>query len=431
MNRFLLTAIVTLLFLSGCVKWDKPDDTFTSQTYLEMKNSFNDFSISLLSNYPGSIGSLDSRCNMAFFPLGIENLFGMVINGADGKLRDRFSTPLHLEDFSVSQINEFSRRLSDSLSNSCEIANSFWVDSKCKINDSFIQSCRQMLSMHLFADREFNSIDLAKDVSTWINNNTNGIFFLYDPAHSNSEWAESMLSVSIFANPYTRLYFANAACLKSNWDVAVEDYGRGSFLSAKNNNLDVNYLSLNGNFSMYEDEQTRAVTVPMNQGAASLILFLPTDPSQNIVSCFKHLNKEIIDKWVRRGSPADLQLIIPKFEFGSKWECISGFSFDRLQKSVYLKNVTNDTYLALDYWRSYSNVKLNNSGIQASFLTHTQEGMSFEYKSEYVSVDQALRHIAKSTDSVDAQFLFNCPFGFVLIDNTTGCIIIEGRYSGE
>ncbi len=431
MNRFLLTAIVTLLFLSGCVKWDKPDDTFTSQTYLEMKNSFNDFSISLLSNYPGSIGSLDSRCNMAFFPLGIENLFGMVINGADGKLRDRFSTPLHLEDFSVSQINEFSRRLSDSLSNSCEIANSFWVDSKCKINDSFIQSCRQMLSMHLFADREFNSIDLAKDVSTWINNNTNGIFFLYDPAHSNSEWAESMLSVSIFANPYTRLYFANAAYLKSNWDVAVEDYGRGSFLSAKNNNLDVNYLSLNGNYSMYEDEQTRAVTVPMNQGAASLILFLPTDSSQNIVSCFKHLNKDIIDKWVRRGSPADLQLIIPKFEFGSKWECISGFSFDRSQKSVYLKNVTNDTYLALDYWRSYSNVKLDNSGIQASFLTHTQEGMSFEYKSENVSVDQALKHIAKSTDSVDAQFLFNRPFGFVLIDNTTGCIIIEGRYSGE
>ncbi len=211
----------------------------------------------------------------------------------------------------------------------------------------------------------------------------------------------------------TRLVLANAIYFKAGWLFPFDAAGTkdGPFHRLRGSDVQVPMMSLDQEMRYAEIDGAQAVELPYAGGQASMLVIVPDQG--NFASFEAGLSAAALDSTVHLLEPAQVQLSLPKFDFGSEFS-LSGalqamgmplaFSgqadFSGMnahgERDLYIKDVVHK-----------ANITVDEQGTEAAAATAVVMASSAPSKQVALKIDR--------------------PFIFLIRDDVTGLILFAGR----
>lgn len=350
-------------------------------------------------------GATKEESNVFISPLSISYALNMATHGAAGETKSQLIETLKAKDFSLNQINEYSKDLSEALRNadpstSLLLANSVWSAPGFMVKDQFIATNKTYYDAEV-STIDFTSPDALSIINGWCAEKTN------------NRIPEALDQI----NPLTVMMLINTLYFKSGW---LEQYKfdkefttTEDFYSENNGTQQVDMMQNTDSYPYASDENASYLAIPFGNKAYSMVFALPHE-NKTINDLINNLNE---DTWKTYSalSYRYVSLRLPRF----KTEC----SY-RLEK-----NILPSMGLTLPFTTSadFSNISTTKTFI--STIIHKTFVEVNEDGAEAAAVTIVISDVECSGDEppIPLDFRINKPFVFAIQENSTGLILFMGK----
>ncbi|WP_071145341.1 serpin family protein [Bacteroides ihuae] len=208
-----------------------------------------------------------SNGNVLVSPLSVNMALSMTWNGADGTTKNEMQQMLGNEGYTPSQINEYSRSLSEALltvdpTTELLIANSIWTAKDLPLEKSFIEVNQNNYNATV-EEVDFSSPATLEKINTWCSEKTKGkIPKALDKVTSDTKFA-----------------LINALYFKGKWRSKFDAKNTvdALFANADGKRPIVKMMIQESHFGYSDNENWRCLSLPYGNNAFSMVILLPNN----------------------------------------------------------------------------------------------------------------------------------------------------------
>lgn len=400
---YLLTAVT--LFGTGCENSgaDTPDtprrDIVLSTKAAEINRSTQHFSFRFFQEIAKS-----KESNFCISPLSASLCMGMQLNGADGETYDEMQKTLGYDGYTREEINDYARTMQAELpeldaKTLFSSANSLWFREGFPILPGFIQVNKE------YYQAEVRTVpftpDILQQINQWCSDYTAGRI-----PKIIEELPQNAVSVQMNA-----LYF------KGIWatEFKKEDTMDKDFHFADGSTRALPTMHQTTSLSYYADNEIRIVDLPYGNGAFSMLLFCPADPtSTTIDAVLDGLTKEKWDQWIDGLQRRPVALSLPRFKMEYEKDLVAAFKAMGTRQVFQLEEANlsrlSPEPMALGVLKQKTFIEVDEKGTEAAAVT--------------VSIDFTT---AVGPGQTPLDLSFDHPFGFVIKEKSTNILLFAGK----
>ena len=419
-SRFSFVVVVLTLFCVSCSRdgfeedYPVPELSITKVALSEEQQGYmtagNQFSLDLMNLlYKGN--------NLVVSPLSVQMALGMSLNGADGSTAEEIIGTLGYGTDKEKDINEYCKSLLEQLpsldkSVKLKIMDAVVVDSGYSLKDSYKNSLRK----YYYAPAESYSLrspEALDRINDWAKRNTEGQI---DPFLDN-------LPDNVAALVLNSVYF------KARWQYSIFEYESSEnreFLLENGTTTELSFLRTHAELGYADTDDLQILELPYADGAFSMYILLPMDPSAG--SCQKllaSLTEKSLKALTRSVAKQYVSVFLPEFDvttslgFKETLQAMGinkAFDADEADFSR-MHNKTHQTgNLYIHDVLQKTRIKVTKRGTEAASATAIEYGDPTD-----AMFDDTGALI------VDA----NHPFIFCIAEKNTGVILFEGVFAAR
>jgi serpin B len=342
-----------------------------------------------------------STDNVFISPLSVSMALNMTANGAQGATKDEILTALRAGDYSMDDVNEYSRSLRTALmevdpSTEFAVANSIWYRQGFPVKAPFIDVNRTNYDAEV-REIDFSSPAAVTQINGWCARNTK----------------DKITEIIDGIDDDVVMYLINAVYFKGIWvskfdkkETKKEDFHLPDGTVRK-----VDMMRQQASFNYTTDENAGYLELPYGNQAFSMIVILPHE-GKTTDDVTAQLNSERWNGCMERLSSWDVNLRLPRF----KAECKYSLEKDILPD---MGMTTPFTQLA-DFSGISDRATLISSVIHKTYVDVDEEG------TEAAAVT-AVKMVFTSVSPGPIVFTVDKPFLFAIRERSTGVILFMGR----
>lgn len=268
MKNFLKLMLVSpLLWAMSCSSDDSKPKEVPDAEPIVLKSDFdskmntnNLFAINL---FKTAVEKSDG--NVLVSPLSVNMALSMTWNGADGTTKSEMQQMLGNEGYTPSEINEYSKSLSEALlkldpTTELLIANSIWTAKDLPLEKSFIEVNQSNYNATV-EEVDFSSPTTLERINTWCSEKTKG------------KIPKALDQLS----PDAKFALVNALYFKGKWreKFDVKNTTDALFTNADGKRPIVKMMIQESHFGYIDDENWRCLSLPYGNKAFSMVILLP------------------------------------------------------------------------------------------------------------------------------------------------------------
>lgn len=352
-----LVLLFALLMVSSCTDEQEQPDPINIDTQ-EVLDAHLDFGLDIFTSI-ASQSAYDDE-NLVMSPLSIQAALYMTLAGAEGNTESEMAQLLALGDITPNDHNLAYQQLEQLLSESSDntnlsLSNAMFYDiEKIQPADDFVDQLNGFYDAQI-SSQDFTDANTVDNINAWVEQATEGRI-------------EKVLE-SI--DPMEAMFIINALFMKGDWqkgfnpDLTTDrpfTYPDGQVKNVPTMSADDYYL-------YYQGQNYTAVDLPLKDSLFSATFILPGNqtPQQLLGNLFSNNNLQtaLTDIYEGFSDPQRIQLMLPKFETGSKLKLkdllismgmLDAFDMNDANFSdigsasgnIFLTRVLHDTYLKVD-----------------------------------------------------------------------------------
>ena len=347
--------------------------------------------------------------NWAVSPLSLNEVLGMLANGAKDDTYTEILNIMGCGDISLEEINAAYAKLSNALPKidrtkvNIGLANSLWLDEGFTVREDFLKMNRETYNAEVFT-RALSTQKTLEEINQWCSNKTNGLIL---------EMMEAPF------DPSTKISVINALYFKGEWTEKFDkaETKTESFNNDGNTQTQVSMMHIGDEFRYMKRENYSMVELLYGKGHFGLALLLP-DENVSLDECLNKLNYEewtenVDDSMCLGFGYVDIKLPHMKQECCTEFDSIlkrMGMTTAFEPEKADFSNMVTGGNINIDYIKQKINIQWDEEGTKAAAVT--QSGDVYGYSSPY------------RKGWVD--FHVDRPFAYFIRETQTGVILFMG-----
>ncbi len=346
---------------------------------------------------------LSEEPNVFLSPLSMSMALGMTLNGAKGNTLEEMKDALEATDYTMEEINEYSKSLREALvavdpSTTLSIANSIWLHNDLNVEDAFITVNQQHYDAAI-ETLDFNDPSSLERINNWVSDKTNN----------------KIPKIIDELSEEAKICLVNAIYFKGVWrsDFDKNDTKKEDFYTEENVSMGkVDMMRQTSHYGYSDDENCRYLEMAYGNWAYNMIVMLPNE-GKTLNDVIMNLDSETWDNaMIMNAYEVNLQL--PRFsaecehemhesvlpEMGMKLPFSNDADFSGItgDKSLKISRVIHKTY-----------IDVNEEGSEAAASTGVVGGTGSPPPGTVID------------------YVVNRPFAFAIRENSTGVILFIGK----
>jgi serine protease inhibitor len=224
-------------------------------------SSDNSFGLKLFSR----INTTEQNKNVFISPFSVSMALGMALNGADGSTLDSMKQVLEHSGFTMQEINESYKNISEILIHldskvAFQIANSIWYRNEFSVMPAFLNNCKDYFDAEA-ASLDFNSPSAVQTINGWVNSKTNG----------------KILKILDQIPPQTVMYLINAIYFKGAWTYQFDPVNTmdAIFTTSTGSNVTCKMMNLKTVYEYRATSNAQIIDLPYGNRLFSMTIILP------------------------------------------------------------------------------------------------------------------------------------------------------------
>ncbi len=349
---------------------------------------------------------LSEEPNVFLSPLSMSMALGMTLNGAEGNTLGEMKDALEATDYTMDEINEYSKSLREALvavdpSTTLSIANSIWLHDDLNVEDAFISVNQQNYDAAV-ETLDFSAPSSIERINNWVSDKTNNkIPEIID------EFSDD-----------TKICLVNAIYFKGIWrsEFDKNDTKKEDFYTEENVSIGkVDMMHQTSSYPYSEDENCRYLKMSYGNWAYSMVVMLPNE-GKTLNDVIMNLNNETWNNALIMNS-YEVNLQLPRFRAECEYQ-------NKMHKSVLpemgmrlpfsddanFSGITGDKSLKISRVIHKAYIDINEEGTEAAAST-VVEGQDLLAPPPGTVID----------------YIVNRPFAFAIRENSTGVILFIGK----
>ncbi|MDR2423454.1 MAG: serpin family protein [Prevotellaceae bacterium] len=341
-----------------------------------------------------------NKPNVFVSPLSVSMALNMTLNGAAGTTAEEMLVALRATDYTIDQINEYSRSLRLALlsvdpSTEIAIANSIWCREGFPVKPPFLNVNRNDYFAEV-STLDFSRPEALTRINGWCATNTKDkIKEIIDGIPGNA-----------------MMYLINAIYFKGIWaskfnknNTRTDDFHLDNGTAKR-----VEMMHQTQDFNYTEDETARYLELPYGNRAFSMILMLPKD-EKTIDDLVSNLSSEQWTQMSKYLSNRTVNLSLPRFKIECTYSLGQSILPEMGMRVPFSSNADfsgiSDIALHISFIIHKTFVEVNEEGTEAAAVTAT--GMF------------------TTSLSREVDYVVNKPFLFAIREKSTGVILFIGK----
>src|SRR5690606_37095721 len=302
MKRFVL--ILPLLVVAACqetaITPDNPPNLRTlSAAERQASKSSNDFAFNLFRNLP-----TDPADNSFISPLSVSMALGMLLNGADGEVRESILNTIDFKDFTAEEVNAGFRDLTELLLSmdrkvNFGLANSVWYRQELTVNNSFASVIENYYDGKIMG-LDFESPASKNVINSWVESKTNN----------------RIKDLIKEINPDHVMFLVNAIYFKGDWTHQFDKSKtkKAPFTTLSGATTQVDMMFSKGVSMKYKTTPDfQLLDIPYGNGQFRFTMLMPNEYG-GITSLVETLNAETFNTLIDESDTISVELELPKFK---------------------------------------------------------------------------------------------------------------------
>jgi serpin B len=353
--------------------------------------------------------------NLVASPFAVSTVLGMSLAGARGETADEMKKALRCS-LALDQFHPTVGALLWDLHGrgkmkgySLRLASGLWIDRGLDVKRDFLDSLEGNYSAGRhsvdFKDRQ----GASRAINDWARKQTA------------ERIGEVITPGELDAN--TRLVLASAVYFRGQWHhrFSPGNTKEGPFHVSAERTVDVPLMEQEGKFEYYPprreaEERFQMVILPFRGRAMQFIVLLPRKV-EGLPELEKTLTQELLDRWIDRSAPFQVQLTLPRFEMRSRLALVEPLEALGMKKAFKeteadFSGVTTTMRLHINRVVQEATVVVNEEGAEAAAVAHG-----------------AMKDKSKGGPEGEVEFRADRPFLFLIRHARTGTILFLGRVS--
>jgi len=350
----------------------------------------------------------NNRENSFVSPLSVNLALNMLVNGAEGETKEEILKTLESQDYSIEQINEHSKELSNALtsvdpSTSISIANSIWYDFNFSVKNTFIQTNKNYFNAEVnaidFSDSEY----VIKTINKWS----------ADKTRNKIPEVLSRLPANVV------IMLINALHFKSNWSESkyfnVDFTTKKPFYAADGSEKEVDMMHNKSRYLYKSNSYASYLAIPFGNNAYNMVFILP-DEDKTMQEVIDNIDYE--PSWITSDNMKTemINLSLPKFKLDFSYNMEDfilpemGMKIPFLPGKANFNGISNNP-IFISCVINKTTIEVNEEGAEAAAIT--------VILSEVDALDNEKPKII--------DFNVNRPFIFSICEKSTGTILFIGK----
>jgi len=350
------------------------------------------------------VAKAKKETNYCLSPLGVTFDMGMVMNGADKETFKQMQNALGFAGYSIKDINEYIKVMRTSLPELDNLsvfteANSIWAKKGLTFKDEYIAMNKTYYDAETKDGLPFDETTL-NEINQWCNTKTKGLI----PQFLDGV-PDNLIAVILNA-----LYF------KGTWTSPFDANNTDNkpFYLANGSRETVHMMQQQVNTYAMSDENVTIVQMPYGNGAFSMFAFIPTDTGKSIDALLTNINADTWTKWISAMNNSKVILSLPRFKMEDKRD------MTKILNTLGIKDAFN---AAADF------SKMSTSSLSIS-MVEQKTAIEVTEKGTVAAAVTGTEIATSAGPQIDPKIItanFNRPFGFIITENSTGCMLFAGK----
>jgi serpin B len=341
--------------------------------------------------------------NVFISPLSVSMALNMTVNGAQGATKDEMLTALRAQDYSLDDVNEYSRSLRAALmevdpSTEFAVANSIWYREGFLVKAPFIDVNRTNYDAEV-NEIDFSSPDALTQINGWCARQTK----------------DKIPEIIDGIDGDVVMYLINAVYFKGIWTLKFDkkETKKEDFHLPDGTTSKVDMMHQQASLKYTGDENAGYLELPYGNQAFSMIVILPHD-GKTTDDVTAQLDSERWNNRMSRLAGREINLRLPRF----KAECEYGLEKNILPE---MGMIAPFTYLA-DFGGISDRSLYISAVIHKTYVDVDEEG------TEAAAVTAVEMFETSGIGPITPiEFTVNKPFLFAIRERSTGVILFMGR----
>jgi serpin B len=342
--------------------------------------------------------------NVFISPLSVSMALNMTVNGAQGATKDEMLTALRARDYSMEEVNEYSRSLRAALmsidpSTEFAVANSIWYREGFPVKAPFIDVNRENYDAEV-REIDFSSPDALTQINGWCARQTK----------------DKIPEILDEIDDDVRMYLINAVYFKGIWVYRFDkkDTKEEDFYLSDGTTRKVDMMHQQASLNYTSDEIAAYLELPYGNQAFSMIVILPHD-GKTTDDVTAQLDSEYWNDRMARLAGREVNLRLPRFKAECKY---------RMEKNILPDMGMSTPFTTSADFSGISDIPLYISAvIHKTYADVDEEGTE---AAAVTAVEMAFTSAGPGPSS-PTPFTVNKPFLFALRERSTGVILFMGR----
>ncbi|GAA0379612.1 serpin family protein [Bacillus horti] len=247
--------------------------------------------------------------NVIISPLSIALALALTYNGADGETKSEMELALHLQGYSIDEINEAFKVLKNVLAHADEqveinINESLWTAEGIELQEDFVGRMTEYYGADI-TELDFTINESVERINKWVREGTNN----------------KIEQIVDRLDPQTTLVLLNTVYFLGSWTIPFEEgmTQNKTFHLSDGTTKQHPMMARSGSFAYYENDQLQAVKISYGEQLFNMHILLPqeghsvNEVSQRLFSSSENTTEEwnvILEGY----TPQQVNLSIPRFE---------------------------------------------------------------------------------------------------------------------
>ncbi|MBP1614023.1 MAG: serpin [Bacteroidetes bacterium] len=342
--------------------------------------------------------------NVLVSPLSVNMALNMTWNGADGTTKSEMQQMLGNEGYTPSEINEYSKSLSEALlkvdpTTELLIANSIWTTKDLPLEKSFIEVNQNNYNATV-EEVDFSSPATLGKINTWCSEKTKGKI---------PKALDQLASETKFA-------LINALYFKGKWRSTFDAKNTvdALFANADGKRPIVKMMIQESSFGYTDNENWRCLSLPYGNNAFSMVILLPNN-GKKMNDLFPTLTADSWSTMLDRLSNHKVVVRLPRFK--------GEYAYDmhkEILPAMGMKQAFNPDEANFSKMCSLAPLYITQV-VHKTFVEVNEEG------TEAAAITVVVGEVTSVGPESTIDFFVDQPFIYAIRENSTGTILFIGK----
>lgn len=402
MKKFLFLSLLALVGLSACTSDEPKQNTDEIPPLHSIKISESQSGIIRNANHFGAdlwenLMEINPSGNKVFSPLSIHMALSMMANGADDELAAEMAKILGSED--LAELNALNALMIKELpmvdtSVKIALANSIWVDRSMEIGQPFAETCKGIFGASVFPF-DSGTENARKEINSWCSEKTSG-----------------MIPEFLAETPMEKVILFNATYFNGRWEKPFDkkESSDRPFRCESGKETSVRMMHIRENFQYLSTDDAEYLTLRYGNQGYWMALLLPKEGKDLDAAMKGLITKEAFESG-GEGGYTEIDLTMPCFEIES--------TFDNELIAALGRMGLGKAFGTPAFGKIADRVSFQ-SALHKTKISVAEEG----------TVAAAVTEVGGVTANTPRPLVymeFNRPFGFMIMERSTGAILFAGK----